>query len=67
MGFKIYNRRYTGSKQKLVNWIRNTIKKECSEECISFCDLFAGTGVVTNAVSDDFSVFYINDFLHLIL
>ncbi len=64
MGFKIYNRRYTGSKQKLVNWIRNTIKKECSEECISFCDLFAGTGVVTNAVSDDFSVFYINDFLY---
>ena len=64
MGFKIHNRRYTGSKQKLVIWIRNTIKKECSEGCTSFCDLFAGTGVVTNAVSDDFSVFYINDFLY---
>lgn len=63
MGFKIYNRRYTGSKQKLVNWIKNTIKKECSKDSNSFCDLFAGTGVVTNAVINDFSEFYINDFL----
>ena len=63
MGFKIYNRRYTGSKQKLVTWIKNTIKKECSNECTSFCDLFAGTGVVTNAVVEDFSTFYLNDFL----
>lgn len=64
MGFKINNRRYTGSKQKLVSWIRNTIKKECSKECKSFCDLFAGTGVVTNAVANDYALFYLNDFLY---
>lgn len=64
MGFKIYNRRYTGSKQKLINWIRNAIVNECSKDCYSFCDLFAGTGVVTNAVAEDYSLFFINDFLY---
>ena len=63
MGFKISNRRYTGSKQKLLSWIRQSIKSKISTDCKSFCDLFAGTGVVTNALCNDFQTFYINDFL----
>ena len=63
MGFKISNRRYTGSKQKLLDWIRQNILNEITPDCESFCDLFAGTGVVTNALSRDFRTFYINDFL----
>ena len=63
MGFDIKNRRYTGSKQKLVKWIRGIITKKC-DNVNSFCDLFAGTGVVTNALINDFNTFYINDFLY---
>lgn len=63
MSFKIYNRRYTGSKQKLVDWIKSTTLKEIKEPVNSFCDLFAGTGVVTNAFCNVFKEFYINDFL----
>lgn len=63
MSFKIQNRRYTGSKQKLLDWIRDNILKE-AKDCNSFCDLFAGTGVVTNAFINDYKVFYINDFLY---
>lgn len=64
MGFDIQNRRYTGSKQKLVNWITASINKYCSKDCKSFCDLFAGTGVVTNAIINSFDEFYVNDFLY---
>ena len=64
MGFKIYNRRYTGSKQKLTQWIRDSIMTVCKPGCVSFCDLFAGTGVVTNALANDFNEFYVNDFLY---
>ena len=46
MAFDIFNRRYTGSKTKIVSWIDNIIEEHCSE-CFSFCDIFAGTGVVT--------------------
>lgn len=62
MPFNINNRRYTGSKQKITTWIREIIKKECKDSK-SFCDLFAGTGCVTNAVIDDYRTFFINDFL----
>lgn len=63
MSFSINNRRYTGCKMKLTDWIRNTILENCPN-CASFCDLFAGTGVVTNSVLDVFNTFYINDFLY---
>lgn len=63
MAFKIQNRRYTGSKQKLLEWIRQTIMNTIDDNCHSFCDLFAGTGVVTNAFINDFNDFIINDFL----
>lgn len=63
MSFNIQNRRYTGSKQKLTAWIRESILETTHNKCSSFCDLFAGTGVVTNALISDFKTFYINDFL----
>lgn len=62
MSFNINNRRYTGSKFKLKNWIRDLIAQNC-EDADSFCDLFAGTGIVTDAMIDDFNSFYINDLL----
>lgn len=45
--FKIANRRYTGSKLKLKDWIKDLIIKNCFD-CSSFCDIFAGTGVITD-------------------
>lgn len=63
MAFKINNRRYTGSKYKITEWIDKIISEEC-HDCKSFCDLFAGTGVVTDSVFNKFNEFYINDFLY---
>lgn len=63
MSFEINNRRYTGCKAKLVKWIKDIIKKHC-KECDSFCDIFAGTGVVTAGVIDNYKTFFINDFLY---
>lgn len=62
MSFNINNRRYTGSKTKLLPWIKEVIKSECID-CESFFDIFAGTGVVTSAFIDDYKEFHINDFL----
>ena len=47
----INNRRYLGNKYKLLPFITDVIKKECSE-IDSFIDLFAGTGVVASAFID---------------
>ena len=63
MSFDIQNRRYTGCKSKLTDWIKDIINKKC-EGGSSFCDIFAGTGVVTASVTDKFNSFYINDFLY---
>ena len=51
--FKIGNRRYTGSKLKLKDWIKELILENCPD-CESFCDIFAGTGVVTDALLGEF-------------
>ena len=63
MSFKINNRRYTGSKYKITEWINEILTCECPD-CISFCDLFAGTGVVTDSVINKYKLFLINDFLY---
>ena len=63
MAFRINNRRYTGSKYKILEWINEIIDRECPN-CDSFCDLFAGTGVVTDSVFSKYKEFYINDFLY---
>ena len=62
MAFSINNRRYTGCKYKLTNWIKKNINQYCNN-CESFCDLFAGTGVVTASVIEYYNKIIINDFL----
>lgn len=62
MGYKIENRRYTGSKAKLVNWIMELIQEECSGNV--FLDIFAGTGVVAKAASLNFKHIIVNDLLY---
>ena len=61
MAYQIWNRRYTGSKYKLANWISNLISKNCTGS--SFCDIFAGTAVMSKQMIDQVDEIYINDFL----
>lgn len=60
--FNMYNRRYTGSKYRLMEWIRELIKDNCEGK--TFFDVFAGTGVVTEYLINDYEKFIINDFLY---
>lgn len=60
--FNIYNRRYVGNKNKLMEWISDLLKENCEGE--SFFDVFAGTGSVTNYELNNYKTFYINDFLY---
>lgn len=53
--FEINNRRYLGSKFKLLKFLGNIIDKYCLN-AHSFCDLFAGTGVVAHYFNSRFSV-----------
>lgn len=59
---KINNRRYTGSKYKLMPWIRELILQHCPQHDSLF-DVFGGTGVVTAELLDITSNNIINDFL----
>lgn len=58
----IHNRRYTGSKYKLMDWIKGLLIRDCPG-CKSFFDVFGGTGVVTASVLDMYENITINDFL----
>lgn len=59
--FKINNRRYLGSKAKLLPFINEIVDKYC-HNCKSFTDLFAGTGVVAHHFNSKYSV-RVNDIL----
>ncbi len=59
--FEIFNRRYLGSKYKLLDYI-NKIVEEKTTNCKSFLDLFGGTGVVANHFNKKYTIF-INDLL----
>lgn len=59
---KINNRRYTGSKYKLMPWIKELILENCEEHSTLF-DVFGGTGVVTAELLDIIDSAIINDFL----
>ncbi len=59
---KINNRRYTGSKYKLMPWIKELILENCPEHDSLF-DVFGGTGVVTAELLDITTTNIINDFL----
>ena len=62
MPYQIWNRRYTGSKYKLSEWITDLIAENC--EGNSFCDLFAGTAIMSKQMIDSVDEIYINDFLY---
>ena len=62
MPYEIWNRRYTGSKYKLADWIFEIIDSHCSGS--SFCDIFAGTGIIAKTALDRMSEVVINDFLY---
>lgn len=62
MSFEIWNRRYAGSKYKLSDWIVELINRHCIGN--SFCDLFAGTGVMSHRMLPYVNELYINDFLY---
>ena len=60
--FSIQNRRYLGSKAKLIPFIKRVVKENC-EGINSFMDLFGGTGNVAWSFNDIYSNIIINDFL----
>lgn len=61
--YRLENRRYIGCKAKLINWIFNLINQEI-KNANSFCDIFAGTGSVSNRALSIYNKVIINDFLH---
>lgn len=58
---QLQNRRYIGSKQKLINWIFSVIKQECKGT--TFADIFAGTGIVGAVATEHYEKVILNDFL----
>lgn len=60
--FEINNRRFLGSKYKLLNFINNVVDENC-ENIESVVDLFAGTGVVGNLFLNKGKDVYFNDYL----
>ncbi len=61
--FSLESRRYIGCKTKLVDWIFNLID-EHTHDIQSFCDIFAGTGVVAYRALQKYNRVVVNDFLH---
>ena len=59
---QLQNRRYVGSKHKLIKWIFSIINKEC--EGNTFADVFAGTGIVSAIATKHFKEIILNDFLY---
>lgn len=59
--FNLENRRYIGSKLKLLNWIYELTKTYTEGK--SFFDVFAGTGVVSEKMLNNYDKIIINDFL----
>jgi adenine-specific DNA-methyltransferase len=59
---EINNRRYIGSKARMINFIDDIIKKE-HIEFSSFLDLFGGTGIVGDHFNNQKTKIYVNDLL----
>ena len=59
--FEINNRRYLGSKTKLLTFIQAIVGRHC-HNCQSFMDVFGGTGVVSYHFNNQFDII-INDIL----
>ena len=60
--FNIKNRRYLGSKAKLLPFITEVVNKEC-ENINVFLDLFSGTGNVAWNFNNQYTTIMINDIL----
>jgi len=60
---KIQNRRYLGSKQKMLNFIDKVVS-ENTENVNTVADIFGGTGVVANMFRDQGKSVYVNDILY---
>ncbi|MDA2921779.1 DNA adenine methylase [Patescibacteria group bacterium AH-259-L07] len=60
---QLQNRRYIGSKHRLIKWIFSILEKEC-EGSDSFADIFSGTGVVSAVAARHFGKLILNDFLY---
>jgi adenine-specific DNA-methyltransferase len=58
----INNRRYLGSKTKLLDLITSVVEKEC-ESYDTFIDLFGGTGVVASVFNNESTSIIVNDIL----
>ena len=61
--FSLESRRYIGCKTKLVDWIFSLIDEQ-THDIHSFCDIFAGTGVVAHRALQTYERVVVNDFLH---
>ncbi len=60
--FEIHNRRYIGSKARMIESIDEVIQKE-EIEYSSFLDLFGGTGIVGDHFNNQSTKIYVNDIL----
>lgn len=59
---EINNRRFLGSKYKLLNFIENTVNEQC-QDIESVVDVFSGTGVVGSLFLNEGKEVYFNDYL----
>lgn len=62
MGFNIGNRRYLGSKARLLNFISEVVKENC-DNINTFADIFAGTGNVAFRFNNLNTKVIVNDIL----
>lgn len=60
----IQSRRYLGNKFKMLKHLEDIIKERCSGPIHSFCDLFAGTGVVGHYFNQPGRKIISNDLLY---
>jgi len=61
--FQIQNRRFLGNKHKLLDLIEDIVKEKCGS-IDSFCDIFAGTGVVGSCFNNERIKVISNDLLY---
>ncbi len=60
--FQLQNRRYLGNKYRLLGFIEDIVQEKCGD-MESFCDIFAGTGVVGERFNSKDVKVIANDFL----
>ena len=61
---RIHNRRYIGSKTKLIDNIDNVVKEFYGNKKVKIADIFGGTGVVANHFAENGYDVIVNDFLY---